>query len=347
MNQPAAAFSQRLAAVDSLDAAGKHADAINFLARATSGGDSAAMSLLGHRLLTGDRAPSLPAEAVRFLLDASRRGEIRALERVAALTAGGIFLRQDWPEALRLLSLAAAGGSESARTQLRVIAGQPGFSGDWTRLAASIDLKACLGSPPGEPLLADAPVHRFHNLMSAEGCAWLIAASQGRLQPARVYDTATGRDTVAATRSNSQASFGIADVGVLHLVLQARMSAACGQPLKHMEAPAVLHYALGEQITDHYDFVDPQSANYREHLRQQGQRVATFLLYLNEDYEGGETDFPRFALCHKGTRGMGLCFLNALPDGEPDLRMLHAGRPPRRGEKWIVSQFVRNRPVRP
>jgi hypothetical protein len=27
------------------------------------------------------------------------------------------------------------------------------------------------------------------------------------------------------------------------------------------------------------------------------------------------------------------------------VRTLHAGRPPRAGEKWIVSQFVRNRPV--
>ena len=31
------------------------------------------------------------------------------------------------------------------------------------------------------------------------------------------------------------------------------------------------------------------------------------------------------------------------PDGSADLRTLHAGRPPRGGEKWIVSQFVRNR----
>jgi len=39
-------------------------------------------------------------------------------------------------------------------------------------------------------------------------------------------------------------------------------------------------------------------------------------------------------------------FVNALKDHSPDLRMLHAGRPPVSGEKWIVTQFVRSRPTR-
>ena len=37
--------------------------------------------------------------------------------------------------------------------------------------------------------------------------------------------------------------------------------------------------------------------------------------------------------------------MNALPNGKPDTRMVHAGRPPTSGEKWIVSQFIRNRPA--
>ncbi len=44
--------------------------------------------------------------------------------------------------------------------------------------------------------------------------------------------------------------------------------------------------------------------------------------------------------------GEGIYFVNALPDMQPDLRMLHAGRPTTRGEKWIVTQFIRNRPTR-
>jgi hypothetical protein len=114
-----------------------------------------------------------------------------------------------------------------------------------------------------------------------------------------------------------------------------------------MEAPAVLHYDTGETIHEHFDFIDPQTPNYAQEIAEKGERIVTFLVYLNDDYDAGETDFPRAGVRHKGTRGDGLYFVNALPTGEPDLRTLHVGRPPTRGEKWIVSQFIRNRPSLP
>jgi prolyl 4-hydroxylase len=99
-------------------------------------------------------------------------------------------------------------------------------------------------------------------------------------------------------------------------------------------------------VKNHYDFIDPASPNYHQMLREQGQRMVTFLIYLNDDYDGGETDFPDLGFRHKGTRGSGIFFRNALPDGRPDTTMIHAGLPPTSGEKWIVSQFVRNIPLR-
>jgi prolyl 4-hydroxylase len=105
----------------------------------------------------------------------------------------------------------------------------------------------------------------------------------------------------------------------------------------------VLHYDVGEEIKNHFDFVDPKTPNYQQEIAERGQRIVTFLLYLNDDYTGGETDFPRLGVSHKGRRGEGLFFSNALPTREPDLRMIHAGRPPLSGEKWIVSQFIRDR----
>jgi prolyl 4-hydroxylase len=70
------------------------------------------------------------------------------------------------------------------------------------------------------------------------------------------------------------------------------------------------------------------------------------LLYLNADYDGGETAFPRLGFSHRGGVGDGLYFVNALPDMQPDLRTMHAGCPTTRGEKWIITQFIRSRPTR-
>jgi len=114
-----------------------------------------------------------------------------------------------------------------------------------------------------------------------------------------------------------------------------------------MEGATVLHYAPGEQISNHYDFVDPSMPGYEEEVRTRGERIMTFLVYLNEGYDGGETEFPRLGVRHKGRRGEGLYFVNALPEGTPDRRTWHAGRPPVADEKWILSQFIRNRPIVP
>jgi prolyl 4-hydroxylase len=107
----------------------------------------------------------------------------------------------------------------------------------------------------------------------------------------------------------------------------------------------VLHYRGGEEIRNHFDFIDPASPHYAEQIRLRGDRIITFLLYLNDDYREGETEFPEAGVKHKGTRGEGLFFVNVLEDGRPDLRTVHAGRPPTSGEKWIITQFIRNKPT--
>src|SRR5690606_8519125 len=102
-------------------------------------------------------------------------------------------------------------------------------------------------------------------------------------------------------------------------------------------------YGIGEQAAEHFDFIDPQTPHYEREVAEKGQRVITFLLYLNDDYAGGDTEMTELGISHKGRCGEGLFFVNALDDGAPDLRTLHAGRPPARGEKWVVSQFIRSR----
>jgi prolyl 4-hydroxylase len=71
--------------------------------------------------------------------------------------------------------------------------------------------------------------------------------------------------------------------------------------------------------------------------------VATFLAYLNDGYVGGETDFPRAGLRFKGAAGDALMFANVDLQGRPEPLSLHAGLPPGSGEKWVLSQWIRDR----
>ncbi len=302
------------------------------------------MTRLGKRLLIGDRAPLMPGEGAGLLIQAMEAGDPEAHARVAVLAASGLYVRHNWGDALDLLVQAAERNWEPAQAQLRALAPEVPTGESWVQRAASLRPADWLSAPAAKVVHADPEVRAFEAMISPAVCAWFVDTARPKLGRARVYDSDRGFDLEHQTRSNSAAIFNRNEVEFIHLLVQARMSVACGLPTQNMEAPSVLHYRAGEQFADHYDFIDPANAQDGG-LRQHGQRVITFLVYLNDDYEGGETDFPRLGVRYKGRCGEGLFFVNTRNrEEEPEMRMLHAGRAPTHGEKWVVSQFVRGRP---
>jgi hypothetical protein len=332
------------------DAAGRHEEATNELAKAAQHGDIEATTELGKRLITGDHGLLMPQDGVRLLLDAMAAGGVEAALRLATLGALGAYVEQSWGRALGLLVFAAEKGSAAARAQVEIFARRPPaerepMAGEWRRLAETIDLTSWISPARSSTLNADPAVRSFPEFTEDSVCSWLIERARANLKRALVYDPAHGRDIADNMRTNTAAGFDLMTADLVQVALQYRMAASVGLPIDNMEGPTVLHYEVGEQITDHYDFLNPQSPNYRDEISRRGERIITFLVYLNDDYEGGETDFPRLGIRHRGRRREGLLFVNALPSGPPDLRMVHAGTPPTSGEKWIVSQFIRNRAV--
>jgi TPR repeat protein len=334
-----------LEAARQFDQAGRHAEAMEALKGASLAGDLVAMTELAHRLLVGDRAPKSPKHALYLLQEAARRGEARALARLAALTAGGAYLEQSWRQALRLLGEAAAAGDAPAQGQLTSLQPPGAPPATWPMMAERVPLQYWLQPAPQQNLHEN--VRHVPELAPLPACSWLIGRARGRLQPALVYDAVSHENQVHEMRTNSMALFDYSTYDVVQFLLQARMSLSCGYPMQHFETPMVLHYSVGQQITPHFDFIDANASDYAEQIREQGQRMITFLLYLNDDYDGGETTFPELGIVHRGTAGGGLYFINAHDDLTPNRRMLHTGSPPVRGEKWVVSQFIVSKRLRP
>lgn len=338
-----------IAEAEQLDAQGRHDDAINQLALATQGGDLEAKTRLGKRLFSGLNSPHLPKEGISFIIEAGRDGNAEAAALSSMLFASGVMGRRDWAVALQALGVAAARGWTSAREQIQILMSPDGAPtrapADWLQAAQGINLESWLQVPAANTLHESPLLRSFPGFIPAKVCARLIGLSQSRLQRAEVYDPHHRRNIRANSRTNSIAQFTLLDHELLHLVLQEKMARACGVDAAQMEATAVLHYSPGEEITNHYDFVDPQMVDYTEEVARNGQRIITFLIYLNDDYAEGETVFPRLNIKHKGQRGEGFYFVNCIGQ-EPDLRSWHAGRPPHNGDKWIVSQFIRNHAIK-
>ena len=345
-------LSQDVLRAEQHDLDGQHGAAIDALVAGVRKQDVEAVTRLGMRLLVGDRAPQLQREALGFLSEAVALGGAQAASVLSVCEAAGVTGKPDIEAALRGLVLAAQRGWPAAQQQLLTLAAdsdladcRPVDPADWSHLAAALPLTSWLTAPAGVDLCADPVVRSYANFAGPAVCRWISGRARPTLSPALVYDAGIRQTTTHTTRTNSWAVFNLLQTDLVCLLLQHRIAACTGQPLRHFEALSVLHYAVGEQISEHFDFIDPNMPDYRQQLLERGQRIITFLVYLNGDYDGGQTEFPRLGISHQGCAGSALQFINALPDAMPDVRTLHAGRAPTRGEKWIVSQFIKNQPA--
>ena len=288
--------------------------------------------------------------AGKLLEKASAEGNAEASERCALFEAFGMARPQSWPAALDFLARAAEQGSRSAQEQLLLlndseIDPQPSSVAgetDWQAMRATIDLQRRL--VPGEKQsLSDSPrIRLIKSFATAAECRWLIRLASDRLAPATVFDEQTGSQTRARSRDNGHFVLRIEVMNVFTEVIRTRISAAARLPVPLFEPSQLLHYAPGERFKAHHDYFDPGNEASRQQLERFGQRIATFLIYLNDSYSGGATSFPSIGLNYRGDIGDGLFFANVTREGTPDALTLHAGLPPTSGEKWVFSQWIRD-----
>lgn len=271
-------------------------------------------------------------------------GDPEALAFTAVLAALGAGEPQDWRMAVSRLARAVDRGSTFARSQLCVLADRAlDVEADGATLAGAVDLQAWMTPPVRRRLSDDPRIAAVDGFLPARCCDWLIERARGRLRRAQVFDAVTGRPRVDAERSNTAFTFEMGDLDVVTVAVRARIAAAISVPTGALEPIQVLHYDPGESFAAHFDFLDTAVEGYAVDVTRRGQRIATFLVYLNDGYTAGETDFPMLRLSHKGRTGDALIFSNVDAAGQPHRRTLHAGLAPQAGEKWLLSQWVRDR----
>ncbi|MBX3703720.1 MAG: 2OG-Fe(II) oxygenase [Steroidobacteraceae bacterium] len=312
------------------------------LRRRAGSGDVAALTLLGRKLLVGEGVAQAPAEALACLRDASARGGGEATSDLALLAAWGVLRPRSFEAALDLLQRAAELGHPPAQAELRLLAGTGGA--DWAALRRGVDPEAWTRARPARELSAAPRIQVLEGFASAAECDWLVARGQGDLRRARVYRHDASGHVESGNRTNTESDYTVFRSDVVQALVRERIAASIGADSRCFEVAKLLHYEPGQQFGLHADFILPATPALAEDVRLHGQRVTTFLIYLNDDYQGGETEFPRIGLRYKGGKGDALCFSNVDESGAPDQRSVHAGLPPASGVKWLYSQWVRSKP---
>lgn len=369
----AALFAEAQARSRSGDAEG----ARNLLADAASAGSLPAALQLGAWDLIGLGGPADMPAAVARLRDAADRGHPPAITLYAQLVAAGAAgMLRDFGEAITRLVDGASAGDPRAAVQLAILipdladharartallraaaaAGEPiarmilersppappSPPIDWQDVRARVSLPHERPLPEREARSARPRIVALRDLFAAPECIYVALKGMPMLRPARVV-ARDGSSTVDPIRSNETAKFGLLEADVVVQSLDLRVAAALGHPAENGEGFALLRYQVGQQYLPHCDWIDPQREATRADLERWGQRVATCVVYLNDAFEGGTTEFPKIGLEFRGGVGDAFIWDNVLPTGEVDPLALHAGRPPTQGMKYLLSKWMRDR----
>jgi len=286
------------------------------------------------------------ARASKLIEAAADAGYAPASERCAIIECMGIGRAINWNRALDRLAQAASQGSDQSARQLLSLGGrdsEPASISDWSRVRRGIDADTLVRARNGIVALEKPFVLVFQAFASPAECRWLIETAHGRLGPSTVFDYSTGALRPDPQRTSRAALFTFDQIDIVTETIRARISASLRLPLQRFEVSQVLHYAPGQEFKPHHDYFDPSATGFQEEITKRGQRVATLLIYLNDEFEGGHTDFPSLGFNYRGEIGDSIAFFSVSADGRPDPLTLHAGLPPTSGEKWIFSQWVRDR----
>ena len=106
------------------------------------------------------------------------------------------------------------------------------------------------------------------------------------------------------------------------------------RPIENCEQLQVLRYKPGGHYKPHQDVF----------FQDKNKRMHTFILALNDEYEGGETSFPNIKEKYKLRAGDALFFDTLDNYGLDTSDALHGGQPVKSGEKWVCNLWVHKYP---
>lgn len=243
-------------------------------------------------------------------------GQPMGVRAYTNLLASGIAGPRDWAGALVRLRQEARYDGLRAR-MLAVI--------DQMNLTAAGDPLKCADAE----VLSDRPrAAIFRGGFSAAECDFLTLVAEPTYE----------RSVVAMDGGNVRSGMRTSDGSTMHWLIEdpathainRRLAALSRTGVEQGEPLQILRYRPGQEYQPHVDW-----------LGEGNRRIMTALIYLNDDYAGGETEFVKTGLRIKGRRGDTLVFSSITPEGLFEPLSEHAGRPIAAGTKYLASRWIR------
>lgn len=122
------------------------------------------------------------------------------------------------------------------------------------------------------------------------------------------------------------------------------LTALCGIDPAHGEPLQGQRYAMGQEFKPHTDYFTPGGPDWEQYCAVAGQRTWTFMIYLNDVEAGGATRFKAVGKTFQPEAGKLVCWNNRRLDGRENPNTLHHGMKVRKGTKYVITKWYRERP---
>ena len=200
---------------------------------------------------------------------------------------------------------------------------------------------------PAQRLIAASGVQRvptpklelfvIRGFLDPETCLQLIERIDARRRPSEIADDLG----IANFRTSETCDLNWADPVVA--AVDRKIANLLGLPLNTSEPLQGQRYAPGQEFKPHTDTFEPGGASFYQHCVETGQRTWTAMAYLNQPEDGGATRFKLINKTVQPETGKLLVWNNLLPDGSPNPATLHHGMKVRRGTKYVLTKWFRER----
>ena len=168
-------------------------------------------------------------------------------------------------------------------------------------------------------------------------CAALIERIDERRRPSGIADDVG----IVNFRTSETCDLDWRDPAVAEV--DVKISGLLGLPVESGEPIQGQRYAPGQEFKPHTDTFEPGGYDFYLNTADSGQRTWTAMVYLNEPDDGGATRFKLIGKTVQPETGKLLAWNNLLADGRPNPATLHQGMKVRRGTKYILTKWFRER----
>ena len=180
-----------------------------------------------------------------------------------------------------------------------------------------------------------AEIYEVGSFLSQDECDLLINEIKSALRPSTI---ASEGEFDSTYRTSSTCDLGNKNNPFLKEI-DRRISDFVGIGASYGETLQGQHYTENQEFKAHTDYFE--GSQLLEHDGGRGQRTYTFMIYLNEVEQGGETEFLRLNKTFSPTQGTALIWNNLNEDGTPNENTMHQAHPVEKGKKTIITKWFR------